>query len=178
MLSSHDEHASLDRRSACGSFVVLVARVLSTLAWQLSSAAQPPPPPPPRNAPLNRPLPRRSATDVFRTGINFVRVDVIVTDQQGNPVADLKQADFEVLEDGKPQTVETFRLSRSIAPRSGYAAHHPHAQRREIAAADENSRIFVFFLDDYHVRLGNSMAARSRWRTSSPTSSGRTISSP
>ena len=30
----------------------------------------------------------------------------------------------------------------------------------ERAAANEDARIFVFFLDDYHVRLGNSMAAR------------------
>src|SRR5688500_15080928 len=36
---------------------------------------------------------------VFRGGINFVRVDVIVTDKQGNPVTDLKQQDFEVAED-------------------------------------------------------------------------------
>ena len=28
------------------------------------------------------------------------------------------------------------------------------------AAANDDARIFVFFLDDYHVRLGNSMAAR------------------
>ena len=30
----------------------------------------------------------------------------------------------------------------------------------EIAAQDEDARIVVFFLDDYHVRLGNSMASR------------------
>ena len=47
---------------------------------------------------------------MFRAGINFVRVDVIVSDKTGNPVADLKQTDFEITEDGKPQTVETFRL--------------------------------------------------------------------
>jgi VWFA-related protein len=97
----------------------------------------------------------------FRTGINFVRVDVIVSDRSGNPVTDLLQADFEVFEDGKPQAIETFRLvkidtsapvetTRSIRSRSD----------EEAAAADDNARIFVFFLDDYHVRLGNSMAAR------------------
>ena len=35
---------------------------------------------------------RSRAAAVFRTGINFVRVDVIVTDNKGNPVADLKQS--------------------------------------------------------------------------------------
>src|SRR5215831_15847294 len=54
--------------------------------------------------------PAGQPTPLFRTGINFVRVDVIITDKSGAPVADLKQSDFEVLEDGKPQTVETFKL--------------------------------------------------------------------
>jgi hypothetical protein len=48
----------------------------------------------------------------FRAGVNFVRVDVIVHDGKGQPVSDLTQADFEVLEDGKPQTIEQFRLIR------------------------------------------------------------------
>ena len=57
-----------------------------------------------------RPPPPADGQPIFRAGINFVRVDVIVTDRSGNPVADLTQDDFELAEDGKPQTVETFRL--------------------------------------------------------------------
>src|SRR6188474_1352800 len=38
---------------------------------------------------------------VFRAGVNFVRVDVIVTDKSGKPVGDLKVEDFEVTEAGK-----------------------------------------------------------------------------
>ena len=34
---------------------------------------------------------------VFRAGINFVRVDVIVSDRAGNPVDTLKPEDFEVV---------------------------------------------------------------------------------
>ena len=47
---------------------------------------------------------------VFRGGINFVRVDVIVDDKKDQPVTNLTQADFEVLEDGKPVSVEQFTL--------------------------------------------------------------------
>src|SRR6185295_17153950 len=56
---------------------------------------------------------------IFRGGINTVRVDVIVTDRQGNPVSDLKLEDFEIQEDGKPQKPETFRLVKidaQVAP--------------------------------------------------------------
>ncbi|MDH4065825.1 MAG: VWA domain-containing protein, partial [Acidobacteriota bacterium] len=98
---------------------------------------------------------------VFRTGINFVRVDVIATDRQGTPVVDLAQTDFEVLEDGKPQTVETFRLIKVDMVVPEYATRTIRTREdEEVAASDENARIFVFFLDDYNVRLGNGMSAR------------------
>ena len=90
-------------------------------------AQQTPPQPPPPADPTQPP--------VFRTGINFVRVDVIVSDKNGNPVADLKQADFEVTEDGKPQNIETFKLvkldggTRADADQ-GPATRDPHRLRR------------------------------------------------
>src|SRR5438876_11708473 len=59
-------------------------------------------PPPPSDAQAPPPS--------FRAGINFVRVDVIVSDKNGANIADLKQSDFEVSEDGKPQTVESFKV--------------------------------------------------------------------
>ena len=98
----------------------------------------------------------------FRAGINFVRVDAIVTDKQGNPIADLKPTDFEVLEDGKPQSIESFRFVKidSSAPVEETPSRIRTRADEERAAANEDARIFVFFLDDYHVRLGNSMAAR------------------
>src|SRR5258706_8797808 len=57
-----------------------------------------------------QPPPAQPAQPVFRTGINFVRVDVIVSDKNGANVADLKQSDFEVTEDGKPQAIENFKF--------------------------------------------------------------------
>ncbi len=98
---------------------------------------------------------------VFRAGINFVRVDVIATDRQGNPVDGLTKEDFEVFEDGKPQAIETFRLIRVDTSAPEYTTRTIRTrQDEENAAADESSRIFVFFLDDYNVRVGNAMAAR------------------
>jgi VWFA-related protein len=47
---------------------------------------------------------------VFRSGAELIEVDAIVTDRDGNPVRDLTAADFEVFEDGRPQTIQTFRL--------------------------------------------------------------------
>ena len=100
---------------------------------------------------------------IFRGGINFVRVDVIVDDKKNQPVMNLTQADFEVLEDGKPQSVEQFSLIKVDGnPRPGAP---PPAEIRnrgdeELIANRDDVRVFVFFLDDYHVRRANSMTVR------------------
>ena len=99
---------------------------------------------------------------VFRTGINFIRVDAIVSDGKGNPVTDLKIEDFDISEDGKPQKPETLRLIKIDATTAPSYTQRTIRTRldEETAAADETSRIFVFFLDDYAVRRENSMAVR------------------
>jgi VWFA-related protein len=56
------------------------------------AAQQPQVPPPPQ----------------FRTGVLVVPVDVRVIDRQGNPVTDLKESDFTVIENGRPQALKHF----------------------------------------------------------------------
>jgi len=48
--------------------------------------------------------------EVVRVRSNEVRLDVVVKDKKGRPIKDLKNTDFEVLEDGVPQKVESFRF--------------------------------------------------------------------
>jgi VWFA-related protein len=44
----------------------------------------------------------------FQVEVDYVDVDVVVTDQKGNFVRGLTREDFEVLEDGKPVKIDTF----------------------------------------------------------------------
>jgi VWFA-related protein len=44
----------------------------------------------------------------LRVTVNLVQVDAVVTDSHGKPVSDLKPDDFQMLLDGKPQTITTF----------------------------------------------------------------------
>jgi VWFA-related protein len=53
-------------------------------------------------------LAQQTAPPVFRSGVEAVQVDVYVTDANGNPVSGLTADDFEVLENGKRQTITTF----------------------------------------------------------------------
>ncbi|HWB85526.1 MAG TPA: VWA domain-containing protein [Bryobacteraceae bacterium] len=55
----------------------------------------------------------------FSANSNLVIVDVTVKDKAGKPIEGLKQNDFTVLEDGKPQNVSVFefqRLSLDVKP--------------------------------------------------------------
>ena len=48
------------------------------------------------------------AETTLKVNSRAVLVDVIVTDRNGNPVRGLKQGDFRVREQGKPQTITYF----------------------------------------------------------------------
>jgi Ca-activated chloride channel family protein len=57
----------------------------------------------------------------FRAGIDLVTFGVTVADRQGKLITDLTRADFEVFEDGKPQTITQF--TRGLGAGEGPAAH-------------------------------------------------------
>ncbi len=120
-------------------------------------AAQPPAPQDPPPAPPTTDQP------VFRAGVNYVRVDVIVSARDGKPVLDLTEKDFEVLEDGKPQAIENFKLVQ-VRTTQVPGQEAPRQIRtnndEEVEASRDDARIIAIFLDDYHVRRINSMKVR------------------
>lgn len=97
---------------------------------------------------------------VFRTGANLVRVDAYPS-KDGKIVEGLTAPDFEVLEDGVAQKIESFQFVR-------YEQHTPATERRDPnsqrdgfqLAADPAYRVFVIYLDNLHVDVAGSHAAR------------------
>ena len=61
------------------------------------------------------------AQPTFRAGVDLVTFGVTAVDKKGNLVTDLTQDDFEVFEDGKPQTIKYF--TRGIGDGEGPATH-------------------------------------------------------
>jgi VWFA-related protein len=59
------------------------------------------------DAQQQRQTPQR-ADRTLNEGVTAVLVDVVVRDKRGQPVRDLAQSDFQVLEDGVPQTIGSF----------------------------------------------------------------------
>ena len=52
--------------------------------------------------------PPQRVTGTLREGVTAVLVDVVVRDNRGQPVRDLTQSDFELFEDGVPQSIGSF----------------------------------------------------------------------
>jgi VWFA-related protein len=101
----------------------------------------------------------------FRTDTSFVLTDVFVT-ADGKPVTDLTAADFEVREDGVVQTIRSFEAIDHSARPSGVARRNPATiAESEAAAADPRRRVFVVFLDTYHVDRDASMVTRKALET-------------
>ena len=97
----------------------------------------------------------------FRTEANYVRVDAFPTMKDGTPIADLTQADFEILEGGVPQQIEQFEHVVIRAAGSQDARMEPNTVRESLAMAQSSrARLFVVFLDTYHVEIEGSHAIR------------------
>ena len=94
----------------------------------------------------------------FHTEANYVRVDVYATDADGRPILDLKQDDFEIREEGKPQSPVQFEhvMIRTQGARDARAADpNTVAESRSLMEASR-ARLFVLFLDDSHVEVSGS----------------------
>jgi len=88
----------------------------------------------------------------FRVEANFVEVDAFVSDAMGNPVTDLRAADVQLFEDGKPQKVSAFAqvnipVARAEQPLFSPAAIEPDVQTN----AGMDGRIYLFVVDDLHI---------------------------
>ncbi len=109
-------------------------RVVSTViavfvAWTMLAAQAPPQQPP-----------------AFRSGTTLVPVDVRVLDAKGQPIVDLRQDEFVVLEDGTPQPIRHFAAT-SIA--TGAPAGAPVKLRAVSALSTlqpQTSRVFLFVM--------------------------------
>jgi VWFA-related protein len=126
----------------------LVAAAACTATILAQGQATPPPPPAP------------DAQPTFRTEANYVRVDAYPT-RNGAPVTDLTRDDFEILEGGQPQRIDQFERVQVGAAASQEARAEPNtvAESRSMAASPR-ARLFVVFLDTYHVDVAGSHTIR------------------
>jgi VWFA-related protein len=132
------------------------AAFLCILAAALS--AQAPASPSQAPAPQTPPASPQAPTPTFSVQVDLVTTDVLVRDSKGNFVPDLKKDEFEIYEDGVLQDISSMTvvtggrvtnalLPPAAAPPEGIVL--PPTRPRN----DVSGRIFVFFVDDQHLRF-------------------------
>jgi VWFA-related protein len=88
----------------------------------------------------------------FKTEVNYVEVDALVTDAQGNFVPGLTKDDFEVLEDGKAQKVELFTEIDIPVDRPDRFLYAQRVIPPDTKTNREpfQGRLYIIVLDDIH----------------------------
>ena len=118
---------------------IAVALMMSSLA-AVVLVGQQAPTPPAQDPPVT-----------FRVEVNYVEIDAVVTDAQGNIVSNLTAEDFELAEDGKPQKITAFSLvnlpiERGERPLFASTPIEPDVQTNN----GGEGRIYLIVLDDLH----------------------------
>lgn len=94
----------------------------------------------------------------FRAGANLVRVDTYVS-VKGVALTDLKPEEVEVVEDDRPQTLESLELMTARGSGSQAARSEPTTLAEMRDAAADAARLFTVFFDRFHVSVAGSYRA-------------------
>lgn len=146
-------------------FVTLMAAAVLVA----STAAQNPAPPriPQQPAP---PVPQQPAPPPvsYDVDVTLVEVDAVVTNQEGRVLKDLRADEFQVLEDGAPQTIDRVSFVEIPIQRGQRLRSDAPASATDVQTNLQrfDGRLYVLLLDDVHTatsRTDRVKAAASRF---------------
>jgi len=115
------------------------------------------------------PAPAAQDKPTFRLQVDLVTNDIVVRDEKGNFVSDLKQGEFEIFEDGVKQDITSMtvvtggKVNNLLAPPPPPPAEGiilPPTRPR----TDVSGRIFLFFVDDLHLGFHNTGRVRELFK--------------
>ena len=104
-------------------------------------------------------------TPTFRVQVDLVTNDIVVRDDKGNFIPDLKQDEFEVYEDGIKQDITQMTVVTGGRVTNVLAPPPPPPPEGIILPpsrpkSDVSGRIFLFFVDDLHLQFHNTGRVR------------------
>jgi VWFA-related protein len=130
-----------------------------------------------QQAPSQAPTPQKSApppqadraSQPFRISIDLVTNDIIVRDEKGNFVPDLRKDEFEIWEDGVKQDITSMTVVTGGKVNNLLAPPPPPPPEGIILPPtrprnDVSGRIFLFFVDDLHMQFHNTGRIRDLFK--------------
>lgn len=115
--------------------------------------------PPPASAPQAPAAP--GPVPVFRAATRLVEISVVVHDNKGQPITDLRKDDFTVSEKGKPQQIAFFSMSSATGPAAPITPLPPHIFTNVLAERDGvPTGVTVVLLDLLNTSWGDQHRAR------------------
>jgi VWFA-related protein len=96
----------------------------------------------------------------FTSGVETVTVDIVVTDKKGNPITDLAESDFTILEDGAAQKLQSFEKIELPAQPNATPVPPPPVSSNTSKGA-RNGRSFVIIFDDLNLTRFSGISAKA-----------------
>ena len=105
----------------------------------------------------------------FKVQVDLVTSDIIVRDEKGNFIPDLKKDEFEVYEDGVKQDITSMTVVTGGRVTNVLAPPPPPPPEGIILPpsrpkTDVSGRIFLFFVDDLHLQFHNTGRVRELFK--------------
>lgn len=102
----------------------------------------------------------------FKAEVEYVEVDVVVTDDKGKPVRGLTRDDFELFEDGKRQTIANFTVVNIPTEPLDPSLLQPEAIEPDAVGNERpfSGRLYVIVLDDINIAFLRSQQVKNAAR--------------
>jgi len=97
----------------------------------------------------------------FKVKVNLVEVRVVVRDAQGHAVGNLKQDDFQLLDNGKPQVISRFAVEQAGTKPAVHQDAVPETPAQNGASLTLPKRYVAYLFDDIHLQVGDLAQARN-----------------
>src|SRR5579864_2902329 len=120
-------------------------------------------------APAKPAAPSPQEKPTFRVQVDLVTNDIVVRDDKGNFVSDLKRDEFEIYEDGVKQDISSMTVVTGGKVNNLLAPPPPPPPEGIILPPvrprnDVSGRIFLFFVDDLHLQFHNTGRVRELFK--------------
>jgi len=115
-------------------------------------------------APSSQEVVTRDSSTTFKVRVNLVLVRVVVRDEHGKIVENLKKEDFQLFDNRKPQTITSFNVETPLShavPVVAVTDHDGDPDAKDQLLPNLPQRFVSLFFDDIHLEMADAVTVRA-----------------